>query len=78
MAPEDVPLGPSAVPDLLDLPFDLASAAAEAMRTGRTDPLPVLVAQHPVAASMPDGPPVPPARWSRPWPPRHDETRGRL
>ena len=36
----------SAVPDHVDLPFDLASAAAEAMRTGRSDLLPVLVTQH--------------------------------
>jgi hypothetical protein len=44
--PEDVSPGTSVVPAHVDLPFDLASAAAEALRTGRADLLPVLVGQH--------------------------------
>jgi hypothetical protein len=46
VTPEDVAPGTSVVPPHLDLPFDLASAAGEALRTGRSDLLPVLVAQH--------------------------------
>ncbi|MEO5851626.1 MAG: hypothetical protein ABIQ15_03855 [Nocardioides sp.] len=45
VVPEDVELTTSAVP-AVDLPFDLASAAAEAVRTGRADLLSVLVGQH--------------------------------
>lgn len=45
VVPEDVELADSAVP-AVDLPFDLASAAAEAVRTGRADLLSVLVSQH--------------------------------
>ncbi|GAB3762280.1 hypothetical protein FB382_003638 [Nocardioides ginsengisegetis] len=44
--PEDVALHDSAVPVALDLPFELADAAAEAVRSGRSDLLPVLVSQH--------------------------------
>jgi hypothetical protein len=44
--PEDARSRSSAVPALVDLPFDLASAAAEAVRTGRTDLMPVLISQH--------------------------------
>ena len=71
---------PPAVPDHLDLPFDLANAAAEAMRTGRADLLPVLVeparrrqSSTPTARPLADSD-VQTARW----PPSHDETRGRL
>ena len=78
MVPEDVPLGLSAVPDLLDLPFDLASAAAEAMRTGRTDLLPVLVAQHTGRSLDADGSPVPAGEVQTALAALHDETRGRL
>ncbi len=45
-----VPPGPSAtasaVPAQVDLPFALADAASEATRTGRSDLLPILVAEH--------------------------------
>jgi hypothetical protein len=44
--PEDVSPGTTEVPPHVDLPFDLASSAAEALRTGRADLLPVLVGQH--------------------------------
>lgn len=46
LLPEDVVLRPSAVPDHLSLPFELADATGEAMRTSRSDVVPVLVAQH--------------------------------
>jgi len=43
--PEECPLSASAVPTHLDLPFELADAAAEATRSGRAELLPVLVEQ---------------------------------
>lgn len=56
VVPEDVPLhvdgrgngkaAGTAVPDEADLPFDLASVAAEALRTGRTELLPVLIRSY--------------------------------
>jgi hypothetical protein len=47
VVPEDLPLHDSVVPDLLDLPHDLADATIEAARTHRTDLVPVVVEQHP-------------------------------
>jgi len=58
VVPEDVDLADSAVP-AVDLPFDLASAAAEAVRTGRTDLLHVLVSQHHGRVVDADGATVP-------------------
>lgn len=52
---EDVELGTSAVPSYVDLPFELADAAAEATRVGRGDLLPVLAARHSGAVLGPDG-----------------------
>jgi hypothetical protein len=46
VVPEDLPLADSVVPDLLDLPHELADAAIEAARTHRTDLVPVLVEHH--------------------------------
>ncbi|MBB6627696.1 hypothetical protein H5V45_10225 [Nocardioides sp. KIGAM211] len=46
VVPEDVTLHESAVPSLVTLPFELADAAGEALRTGRSDLVPVLAAQH--------------------------------
>lgn len=43
---EEVPVGASAVPPRVDLPFELADAAAEASGSGRGDLLPVLAARH--------------------------------
>lgn len=53
--PDDLELAPSAVPDHVDLPFELADAAAEAVASGRTDLLPVLTAQHAGAVVDADG-----------------------
>lgn len=52
---EDVALGTSTVPSYVDLPFELADAAAEATRVGRGDLLPVLAARHCGAVLGPDG-----------------------
>lgn len=52
---EDVELGTSSVPPYVDLPFELADAAAEATRVGRGDLLPVLAARHSGAVLGPDG-----------------------
>lgn len=52
---EDLELGASAVPSYVDLPFELADAAAEATRVGRGDLLPVLAARHSGAVLGPDG-----------------------
>jgi len=46
VVPEDLPLHESVVPDVLELPHDLADAAIEAARTHRGDLVPVLVEQH--------------------------------
>lgn len=53
--PEEVALRESAVPSYVDLPYELADAAAEAMRSGRADLLPVVVARHPGGVAGPSG-----------------------
>lgn len=45
--PEEVVVRDSAVPHLVRLPYELADAAAEAVRSDRPDLLPVLADQHP-------------------------------
>jgi len=44
--PEELDLGASAVPAAVQLPYELADAAAEAIMGSRADLLPVLAAQH--------------------------------
>lgn len=44
--PEDLELGASEVPAELDVPFQLVDAVGEALRSGRADLVPVLLAQH--------------------------------
>lgn len=56
--PEDHVLEPSAVPDDLDLPFELADAAVEADHDHRADLLDVLVTQSPDALRDRTGRPV--------------------
>jgi hypothetical protein len=46
VVPEDLPTAQSAVPAHVELPYALADSAGEALRTNRSDLLPVLVAQH--------------------------------
>lgn len=53
VVPEDVPLAESALPELVDLPYELLDAGAEAVRTGRPDLLDTIVAHH--AGSVTDG-----------------------
>ncbi len=53
VVPEDLDLGTSAVPALVDLPYELLDAGAEAVRTGRSDLLSTVVAHH--AGSSHDG-----------------------
>lgn len=43
--PEDLPLGTSHVPARLDVPYALADSVGEALRSGRSDLVPVLVGQ---------------------------------
>jgi hypothetical protein len=43
--PEDLPLGTSHVPAQLDVPYALADSVGEALRSGRSDLVPVLVGQ---------------------------------
>ena len=43
--PEDLPLATSAVPALLDVPYALADSVGEALRSGRSDLVPVLMGQ---------------------------------
>jgi hypothetical protein len=52
---EEVTLGASDVPAYVDLPFELADAAAEASGSGRGDLLPVLVSRHSGAVRGADG-----------------------
>jgi len=58
VVPEDLPLETSALPDLVDLPYELLDAGAEALRTGRTDLLGTIVAHHSGAVTDGDGAPV--------------------
>jgi hypothetical protein len=53
---EEIRLTTSVVPSYVDLPYELADAAAEAARTGRGDLLPVLAARHSSRVLGPDGP----------------------
>ena len=46
VVPEDVELRESAVPDEIDLPYELVDAALEAVRASRPELVAVLVAQH--------------------------------
>lgn len=56
--PEDVALLGSGVPPLIDLPYHLLDAAAEATSSGRADLLSVLVADHGDQVRGPDGRPL--------------------
>lgn len=55
--PEDVTLRGTALPDVIDVPFELLDTASEAVRSGRSDLLPVLAGQHSGAATA-DGEPI--------------------
>jgi hypothetical protein len=53
--PEDLTLRGSVVPDQVVLPYGLADAASEAVRSNRSDLLPVLVAEHSGETRYADG-----------------------
>lgn len=75
---EEVTLQESAVPSYVDLPFELADAAAEAVRTGRGDLVPVLAARHSGAVRGADGRPLPDDRTGQVLTALTGEARGRL
>ncbi|WP_127479254.1 hypothetical protein [Nocardioides pantholopis] len=56
--PEDLPVRPSTVPEAVDLPFELADAAGEAVRSGRADLVPVLVQRHGEPVTDAEGAPL--------------------
>ncbi|GEP33375.1 hypothetical protein NSZ01_11430 [Nocardioides szechwanensis] len=58
VVPEDLELDESAVPDLVDLPYELVDAAIEAAASSRADLLPVLASQHAHAVHGPDDRPL--------------------
>ena len=58
MLPADQSLRGTTLPDLVDLPFELLDAAAEAVRSNRADLVPVLAARHPGSAVGPGGAPI--------------------
>ncbi len=76
--PEDLALGPSAVPARMCLPAPLAEAAADAVRAGRADLVAVLVDQHPEAMHGPDGAALSAADSIGALTALSQETRGRL
>lgn len=57
--PEEHPVRRSGLPSYVDLPYALADAAAEAVRSHRADLLSVLVAEHPGQTRYADGSVVP-------------------
>ncbi|MGI8523093.1 MAG: ESX secretion-associated protein EspG [Nocardioides sp.] len=56
--PDTVRLRGTVLPDLVDLPFEVLDTAGEAVRSGRSDLIPVLAAQHSGAVFADDGTPV--------------------
>lgn len=76
--PEDLELRPSGVPTHVDLPYELADAAAEATGQGRGDLLAVLAAQHDGAVRDGDGRPIAAAEVPGVLQALADEAQGRL
>ena len=58
MLPSDRTLRGTALPDAIDVPFELLDAASEAVRSGRSDLLPVLASRHSGSAVDADGAPI--------------------
>lgn len=54
--PEELQVRASEVPHHVELPYELADAAAEAVRSGRSELVPVLAARHPDEVVGDDGP----------------------
>jgi hypothetical protein len=76
--PEDASLEPSAAPGLVDLPYELLDAGAEALRTGRSDLLGTIVGHHSGGVTGPDGATVDDAAVTALVSALVSETRGRL
>ena len=75
--PEDLGLAPSHVPARLDVPYALADSVGEALRSGRDDLVPVLVAQSD-SAVLADGRELGDAEAAAALSAVHAESRGRL
>ncbi len=75
--PTDLPLSPSAVPDPLDLPYSLVDSIGEALRSGRSDLVPVLVRQA-GGEVLADGEPMGEPEAATATSALHGESRGRL
>ncbi len=75
--PEDLALGTSHVPGLLDVPYALADAIGEALRSGRADLVPVLISQGD-GAVLADGDELGEAETAAALSAVHTESRGRL
>jgi hypothetical protein len=78
VVPEDLTLHESAVPAVVDLPYELLDAAGEAARSGRSDLLAVLVSQHAGAVHDGSGAPASEAEVAGLLAALTTETRGRL
>ncbi len=76
--PEDIVPRESLVPALVDLPYELADAAAEAVRTSRPDLLLVLATQHSGKVTDAEGKPYSEAEASQALGAMTAETQGRL
>lgn len=76
--PDGTPFSPSAVPEVLDVPFALADAVAEALRTGRADLVPVLLTHHGDGAVTTGSAPLDDADAAVAVAALHTESRGRL
>jgi len=75
--PGEVSLATSAVPRLLDLPYSLVDSIGEALRSGRTDLVPVLISQAGGEVRA-DGDPLGAAEAATAASALHTESRGRL
>lgn len=76
--PEDLVLRASGVPSYLDLPYELADAAAEAGSSGRSDLVQVLTGRHPGGVLDGDGRPLPDAEVAGVLGALRTESQGRL
>jgi hypothetical protein len=76
--PEDLPIGTTHVPAHLDVPYALADSVGEALRSGRADLVPVLVAQSAGGVVLADGREISGAEAADAVSAVHTEGRGRM
>lgn len=76
--PEDVPLGASAVPAAFSVPYSLADAVGEALKSARRDLVPVLVGQRAGSVHDAAGEPLDDASATTAVGALHHEAQGRL